>query len=97
MIYATLATRPIKMNGYTNMEKIKSGKSNLFFFGNFYKMSFSEYQNGLQHVVAEEDNLENSIMRDLYFLGRSLGRKYNQLRMCYNFFMIGIIATVIVL
>ena len=96
MIYATLATRPIQMHGYTDMDKIKSGNSNLFFFGNFYKMNFNEYQDGLQHVVADEENLEGSIMRDLYFLGKSLGKKYNQLRMCYNLFMIGIIITVIV-
>jgi putative nucleotidyltransferase with HDIG domain len=95
MVYATLATRPIKMNGYTDEDNIRSGKSNLFFFGNFYRMTFGEYQNGLQQVVSDEENLEGSIMRDLYFLGRSLGRKYNQLRMCYNLFMIGIIVSVL--
>ena len=96
MIYATLATRPIKMNGYTDLDRIKEGRSNLFFFGNFYKMDISEYQTGLQHVLASEDNLENSITRDLYFLGRSLGAKYNQLRICYNVFMLGIILSVFV-
>lgn len=96
MIYATLATRPIKMNGFTTPENIRARNSNLFFFGNFYKMNFQEYQTGLQQVVSDEDNLENSIMRDLYFLGKSLGRKYNQLRICYNVFMIGIIIVVIV-
>lgn len=96
MIFATLATRPIKMMGYTSRENIAGGRSNLFFFGNFYRMTFAEYQEGMQQVVADDTNLEGSIMRDLYYLGHSLGRKYGQLRICYTIFMWGVIATVVV-
>jgi predicted metal-dependent HD superfamily phosphohydrolase len=96
MIFATLATRPIKMTGYTDEEKIRAGESNLFFFGNFYKMNYKEYQAGMQQVITDNARLESSIMRDLYFLGRSLGNKYRRLRVCYTVFMIGVITTVIV-
>ncbi len=96
MIFATLATRPIKMTGYTEEEKIKSRESNLFFFGNFYKMDYPTYQKGMEIIIDDEKNLESSIMRDLFFLGLSLGKKYNQLRICYNIFMIGIIVTVLI-
>lgn len=96
MIYATLATRPIKMTGYTPEEQIKSAGSNLFFFGNFFKMSYVEYQHGMQYIMDDDSKLEDSIMRDLYFLGKSLGNKYQQLRTCYTVFMSGIIITVIV-
>lgn len=96
MVFATLATRPIKMIGFTDEEKIKAGQSNLFFFGNFFKMSFDEYNRGMQQTIEVEDRLEGAIMRDLYFLGKSLGRKYSQLRVCYNIFMMGIILTVLV-
>lgn len=95
MVFATLATRPIKMTGYTTSETIEGGESNLFFFGNFFRMSLKEYQTGMGKVVENEDRLEGSIMRDLYFLGRSLGRKYHQLRICYNIFMLGVILAVI--
>ena len=96
MVFATLATRPIRMTGYTSSEQIEGGESNLFFFGNFYKMNFKTYQDGMQHVITNNENLDNSIMRDLYFLGRSLGKKYNQLRICYNIFMFGMVFTVLV-
>ncbi|MCB0630781.1 MAG: DUF5706 domain-containing protein [Saprospiraceae bacterium] len=96
MIFATLATRPIKMTGYTPPEVIERGESNLFFFGNFFRMSLREYQAGMAQVVDNEERLEGAIMRDLYYLGHSLGRKYNQLRICYNIFMLGIIMAVIV-
>ncbi|MEN0004411.1 MAG: Pycsar system effector family protein [Bacteroidota bacterium] len=96
MVFATLATRPIQMTGYTDEQQIAEGRSNLFFFGNFYQMDFKSYKDGLQRVIADDSHLDESIMRDLYFLGSSLGTKYNQLRVCYNIFMFGIIVTVII-
>ena len=96
MIFATLATRPMKMLGYTSEERIKSGKSNLFFFGNFYRMTFDEYKTGMEHVISNEEELESTIMRDLYSLGHSLGRKYQQLRTTYTVFMVGIVLTVVI-
>lgn len=95
MIFATLATRPIPMNGYTTQEDIQSGRSNLFFFGNFYRMGLQEYDEGMDEIISKDANLESAIKRDLYFLGRSLGKKYNQLRVCYNLFMVGVVLSVI--
>ncbi len=95
MIYATLATRPIKMSGYSSLEDVQSKRSNLFFFGNFYKMKYDEYQKGISSVLSDEAILDSSITRDLFFLGKSLGAKYSRLRMCYNIFMYGITIVVI--
>jgi hypothetical protein len=95
MAYATLSTRPIKTHGITSLESINQGKSNLFFFGNFYKMNFDEYEAGIKEVVERNDLLESSITRDLFFLGKSLGVKFDQLRTCYNVFMIGMLTTAI--
>lgn len=94
MIFAALATVPMKMKGHTDMSNIKSGRSNLFFFGNFYNMNYEDYKLGIQEVTSKEENLEDSIMRDLFFLGKSLGRKYRQLRICYIIFTIGIVISV---
>ncbi len=95
MVFATLATRPIPMKGRSSMEDIKSKKSNLFFFGNFYRMTFGEYESGMREIVKSEELLDNSIMRDLFFLGKALGKKYHYLRLCYNFFMYGLICAVL--
>lgn len=95
MIFATLATRPIKMAGKTDPMIVEQGKSNLFFFGNFYKMDFDNYKSGIYQVLENEDDLDDSIMRDLFFLGKSLGSKYAQLRVCYTIFMVGVSLTVI--
>ncbi len=95
MIFATLATRPISMSGLTNLSDIPQKKSNLFFFGNFYKMKFDDFNIGIKEVIADDEILDNSITRDLFFLGKALGKKYDHLRLCYNIFMYGLAITMI--
>lgn len=95
MIYATLATRPIKMKGNTSLEQIKNNESNLFFFGNYHKMSYQEYKSGVAHILSDTKALDDSIIRDLFYLGKSLGGKFEYLRLCYNIFMYGISITVL--
>lgn len=95
MVFATLATRPIKMTGLTNLDQIQQKKSNLFFFGNFYNMKFDEYETGIKSVISNNEILDNSITRDLFFLGKSLGHKYDKLRICYNVFMVGLVLAVL--
>ncbi len=95
IIFATLATRPIKTSGVTDLDKIKEQHSNLFFFGNFYRMTFPKYREGIDKVVSDQDVLEDSVIFDLYGLGKALGIKFNQLRICYGIFMVGMTITVI--
>ncbi len=97
MIFATLATRPIKLKGVTTLDEVKNSASNLFFFGNYYKMKFEDYKSGVSYLLNDSKALEDSIMRDLFFLGKSLGGKFSYLRLCYNIFMYGITITVFAL
>lgn len=90
MVFATLSTRPIKMDGKTNLAKIPSGKTNLFFFGNFYNIGLNTYQEEIKKVISNKEQLDTSIINDLYYLGHSLGDKFRYLRICYNVFIVGI-------
>jgi predicted metal-dependent HD superfamily phosphohydrolase len=94
IVFATLATRPVKMHGHTDLEAIDKGNTNLFFFGNFFKMNREDYMKGLMRVMQTEENIDMSIVNDLYFLGRTLGHKYQRLRITYQIFMVGMVATV---
>ena len=96
IIYATLATRPIKTLGSIPMESIRTGRGNLFFFGNFYKMKPDDFADGMNLMMQSEEALERVIKMDLYYLGRALGGKYNQLRVCYTIFMTGVTLTAII-
>ena len=91
IVYATLATRPVKTSGTTDLESIESGQTNLFFFGNYYNMPLAKYKEGLKSVFANQEVLDSSVMNDLYWLGVALGEKFNRLRICYAVFLIGMI------
>ncbi|MBI5914583.1 MAG: HD domain-containing protein [Bacteroidetes bacterium] len=94
IVFATLATRPVKMEGTTEFSAIAEGNTNLFFFGNFFKMQRDDYIRGLMKVMQNENILDKSIVNDLYFLGRTLGNKYRRLRITYQIFMFGMVLTV---
>lgn len=95
MIFATLSTRPIKTRGRTELENILNNNSNLFFFGNYYRMSLDDYEQSIREVIGNNEKLDSSIIRDLFYLGKSLGKKFDYLRWCYNFFMYGIAIAVL--
>lgn len=95
IIFAILSTRPKVTTGVFTREDIEAKKINLLFFGNFYKMPLEEYDWAMNEMMKDRDYLYSTMIKDLYYLGLVLQRKYNLLRIAYNFFMIGIIITVI--
>ncbi len=95
MIVATLSTRPVKVDGETDLKQLKTGKTNLFFFGNFFNIPIDEYQTAIKEVVADRENLDSSFVNDLYYLGISLGHKFKLLRLCYLIFVVGLALAVL--
>ncbi|QZK90806.1 DUF5706 domain-containing protein [Flavobacterium sp. CHNK8] len=95
IIFAILSTRPKVTKGIFTRQDIENQKVNLLFFGNFYKMPLEEYQWAMNEMMKDKEYLYNSMIKDLYYLGVVLEKKYRLLRLTYNFFMIGIIISVI--
>ncbi len=94
MIYATAATRPIKMMGMTSEEDIKAGKSDLFFFGNMFNMDFLSFKKGIKHVIKTPNYFDETAYLSLYFSSKALGGKFMKLRTCYTIFIIGICVSI---
>lgn len=95
MILAVLATRPNVTSGKFTKEDVNQKKVNLLFFGNFHKMSLSEYEWAIQELVQDNKYIYSSLTKDLYFLGLVLNRKYKILRITYTIFIIGIVISVL--
>lgn len=95
MILAVLATRPNVTSGKFTKEDVEQKKVNLLFFGNFHKMSLSEYEWAIQELVKDNKFIYSSLTKDLYFLGLVLNRKYKILRITYTIFIIGIVISVL--
>ena len=95
MVLAVLATRPNVTSGKFTKEDVEKKKVNLLFFGNFHKMSLSEYEWAIQELVKDNKFIYSSLTKDLYFLGLVLNRKYKILRLTYTIFIIGIVVSVL--
>ncbi|HEX8315862.1 MAG TPA: Pycsar system effector family protein [Flavisolibacter sp.] len=95
MIFAILATRPSISGGQFTEDDIRQKRTNLLFFGNFYRMRHEDYQWGMNEMLKDKEYLYNSMIKDIYFLGVVLARKYKFLRIAYTIFMWGLIIAVI--
>jgi predicted metal-dependent HD superfamily phosphohydrolase len=95
IVIAILSTRPKINEGSFTMKEVTEKKINLLFFGNFYKASYEEYNEAMKSMMLDTDYLYGSLIKDIYYLGVVLGRKYKLIRLAYNIFMIGIIISVV--
>ncbi|MDQ6845314.1 MAG: DUF5706 domain-containing protein [Bacteroidota bacterium] len=95
IIISILATRPKISEGTFTPEDIAQKKTNLLFFGNFHKATYEQYNAAMRQMMLDTDYLYGSLIKDIYYLGVVLGRKYRLIRLAYNIFMIGIIVSVI--
>ena len=95
IIYSVLATRPKVTRGSFTPEELERKTVNLLFYGSFYKMDFSAYDNAMRKLMDDREFLYGSLIKDIYWQGKVLGRKYKFLRLSYNIFMYGIALSVI--
>ncbi|HLG40623.1 MAG TPA: Pycsar system effector family protein [Chitinophagaceae bacterium] len=95
IIFSILATRPSIPSGRFSQQDIDDKKVNLLFFGNFYRMNLQDYTSGMLQVMGDRDFLYGTLIKDVYSQGVVLGRKYRLLRISYNIFMYGLIASVL--
>lgn len=95
IILAIMSTRPKVSSGTFTRKEIEKKKVNLLFFGNFYKMPMEEYIWAMKEMMKDRQYLYDTMIKDLYYLGVVLNRKYTLLRLTYTVFTIGIIASVV--
>ncbi|RZJ50261.1 MAG: HD domain-containing protein [Chryseobacterium sp.] len=95
IIFAILSTKPnVTKTTFTNKD-IEDRKVNLLFFGNFHQMKFDHYLSSMHDLIKDRDYIYDSMVKDLYFLGKVLDRKYKLLSTTYTIFMAGIIISVL--
>jgi predicted metal-dependent HD superfamily phosphohydrolase len=95
IVFAVLATRPNITKGKFTRDDILNQRTNLLFFGNFFKMELKEYEWGINQLMTNSNLLYGSMTKDIYFLGKVLGRKYKLLRTAYTVFMFGLVISVL--
>ncbi|GAA6765762.1 hypothetical protein AAFH68_17000 [Flavobacterium sp. CGRL1] len=95
VVFAILTTRPnITRHSFSRI-MVEKKELNLLFFGSFYKTSFADYNWAVHQMLDDREYLYNSMIKDLYYHGLVLKRKYTLLRTTYTIFMFGIIISVL--
>lgn len=94
-VFAVLATRPNVTEGKFTKADIVNKKANLLFFGNFHSMRLEDFEWGMNELINDSEYLYGSMIRDIYFLGVVLGKKYRLLRTSYTVFIVGLTVSVI--
>lgn len=95
IIFAILSTKPNVTKTTFTPQDIANRKVNLLFFGNFQQMLFDDYNNAMKDLIKDRDYIYDSMVKDLYYLGKVLDRKYKLLSITYKIFMAGIIISVL--
>lgn len=95
IIFAVLAIRPETHHGKFTIQDVRNKQGNLLFFGNYYNMNFREYNWGILEMLNDSDHLYTSMIRDQYYLGQMLAKKYKNIRWSLTVFMFGLIATIL--
>jgi predicted metal-dependent HD superfamily phosphohydrolase len=95
IVFSVLATRPSISGGRFTEDDIRNKKTNLLFFGNFHKMELEEYNWAMNELMKDSEYLYGSMIKDTYYLGIVLAKKYRYLRISYTIFMYGLVLAVI--
>lgn len=94
IVLAILSTRPHISEGKFTREEIAQMKVNLLFFGSFYNMAVEDYEWAVKEMINNDKYLYTTMIKDQYYLGKVLARKYKLLRAAYSVFMFGLIISV---
>lgn len=94
LIFAVLSARPkVTMLNRPDSPPAEV-RRNIIFFGNFVTLGIDQYEEAMEEVFNDSELLYGNMVRDLYYLGKVLEKKYRYLSISYNIFMVGFIATV---
>ncbi|MGK0391126.1 MAG: hypothetical protein ACI94Y_003888 [Maribacter sp.] len=95
IIFAILSIRPENTHGKFTEEDIRNKKGNLLYFGNFHKMHPEDFEWGMLQLLNDGKYIYTSMIKDLYYLGITLGIKNKLIRLSLNIFIIGLVASTI--
>jgi hypothetical protein len=71
---------------------------NLLLFSDFARLSYDAYEAEMKRVLGDRELANQALIKDLYSLGRVLnGRKFRYLGYCYRTFIVGLVASAVVL
>ena len=94
IVFTIMATKPKISSKPITKADIQSHSANILFFGNFHQLALNDFNEAMNDLMKDRDYLYNTLIKDLYYLGLVLNKKYKMLSISYSVFMAGIIISV---
>lgn len=94
IVFTIMATKPKVSTNHNIKNDIHTRKANILFFGNFHQLAVQDFNDAMNDLMKDRDYLYDTLIKDLYYLGVVLNKKYKLLSIAYTIFMIGIIVSV---
>ena len=94
IVFAIMSARPKVTSETLTLEDVRSKETNILFFGTFSNLDAEDFRVGLKSIMQDWDALYDSMIHDLYGLGRVLQKKYRLLWISFTVFMVGLVCTV---
>ncbi|MCC6458950.1 MAG: hypothetical protein IT260_00675 [Saprospiraceae bacterium] len=83
-VLAILASRPVLPR------RPALQRPNWIFFGSYAAFSFDDFQKNFRRLMQDDAALQEAMSRDLFQMGKVLGKKYFYLSYCYLAFGLGV-------
>jgi len=96
IIFAILSIRPFNTHGQFTEDEVRNKQGNLLYYGNFHNMALRDFEWGIMQMMNNQEYLYGAMIRDLYFLGQVLKKKYSHIRISLTIFLFGLIGTFII-
>lgn len=96
LIFAVLSVTPLfRPAGEADL---RNPRFNPLFFGHFADLSLEHYEREMSTILQSDENIYEAMVREIYQLGRVLKtRKYRYLRISYQVFLAGILASAVLI
>lgn len=94
LAFAVFASRPRMNKTPINLEEVRRNKGNILFFGQFTRLSLTEFEEGMHEIMFDRNLLYDNMIRDLYSMGTVLRKKYYYLQFAYAVFLMTLFSSV---
>jgi len=95
IVLSVISTRPRYIKKDKHDKNSQEPESNILFFGDFAKLSLSDYKRKMKETYKNKNELYDSLSRDIYYQGIILVWKYKFINIAYTVFMYGFIITIL--
>lgn len=95
IILSIISTRPRFIKKQSTPLDAGDDEVNILFFGDFSKMSLTDYKKAMKETYRDKNKLYDSLSKDIYYQGIILVWKYKYLNFAYTVFMYGFIITIL--